>query len=316
MFVVGIDIGGMTIKAGLIDENGKILQKAVCDTLPERNYKEIVKDLSKLVHTLCEKQGISIDVLGGVGIGSPGAIDCNKGIIVYAGNLNCKNAPLVQELGKYINVPIYLGNDADCAALGETKYGSGEGVANAIMVTLGTGIGTGFIINNQILQGGLGIGGEGGHICIEVDGQQCTCGEKGCWEAYASATALIRLTKEAMAKDKNSLLHKVASEQGEVNGRTSFIAYKKGDKTAIELVNKYVKYLATGLISYVNVFRPQIIILGGGVSNEGEYFIKMVEDYVKEHAFGKSFNKICKIVGATLGNDAGIIGAGMLAMGK
>lgn len=314
MFVIGIDVGGMSIKAGLIDDGGHILQKEVCPTVITDGYQRVVKDMAGLVAKLCQKADITEKDLAGVGIGCPGSIDSANGVVTYSGNLNFNNAPIVREFKKHTDLPVFIANDADCAALGETKYGSGEGVASCIMITLGTGIGTGFIYNNKLIQGGYGIGGEGGHICIEMDGELCTCGERGCWEAYASATALIRQTKTAMAQNKDSLLIKVAEEQGKVSGRTAFTAYKKGDKAATEVVKNYVKYVATGLITLINIFRPEIVILGGGISNEGEYFIKMVEDYVKAHSFGKEFNKLCRIVKASLGNEAGILGAGTLAM--
>ncbi|NLL55716.1 MAG: ROK family protein [Clostridiales bacterium] len=314
MYYVGIDIGGMTIKAGLVDENGRILAKKSCATKPERHYSCLVADMYNLLASLAQEQGIDFDKIKAIGIGCPGTVNTKKGIITYSGNLNFINVDIIKEFKKHTDLAVCVGNDANCAALGEVMFGGGKGTKNAILITLGTGVGTGFVVDGKILEGVDGAGAEGGHICIKMDGQQCTCGEKGCWEAYASATALMRITKEAMKNNPHSLMHKIVSEHGEVSGRTAFLAYKTGDKAGQEVVNEYVKNIAWGLVNLVNIFRPEIIMIGGGVSHEGEYFIKMIEKVVVKHAFGGKYNKVCPIVAAALGNDAGIVGAAALAM--
>lgn len=313
MYYIGIDIGGTTIKAGLVNAKGEILAKAKCDTLPERHYSELVKDM----YMLCEKlaENYDLDKVKGIGMGCPGSVNGKKGIITYSGNLHFNNVNIIKEFQKYTKIPSFVNNDANCAALGEALFGQGKGAENAILITLGTGVGTGFIVNGKILEGKDGAGAEGGHICIKMSGEKCTCGEKGCWEAYASATGLIRLTKQEMERNPDSLMHKAAKENGgEIDGRTAFTAYKEGDKAAEKVVKKYVRYISTGLIILVNIFRPDIIMIGGGVSHEGDYFIKMIERTVRRHSFGGSRNKVCPIVRASLGNDAGIVGAAAIAM--
>lgn len=313
-YFLGADIGGMSIKAGLVDENGKILFKDTCRTLPERHYSEVVTDLFELCRRTAEGAGVAPGDVAGVGIGVPGTVNSRSGIVTYSGNLNFKRVELLAEFAKHTSLPAFVGNDANCAALGETRFGSGGGRKNSILVTLGTGVGTGFIVNDKIYEGNNGEGAEGGHICIRINGEKCTCGEKGCWEAYASASALIRQTERALAKHPESAMHGVVREMGKVSGRTAFAAYKDGDRAAERVVKNYVKYVACGIINLVNIFRPEIVMVGGGVSHEGDYFIKMVEKIVSVHAFGGKYNTVPPIVRASLGNDAGIIGAAALAM--
>jgi glucokinase len=314
MYYIGIDIGGMTIKAGLVNENGAIIAKKSCETNPERHYSHLVADMYSLCLSLVSKEGIDIGEVKGIGMGCPGTVNSEKGIITYAANLNFININIIKEFSKHTNIPVYVGNDANCAALGEVKFGRGKGLKDAILITLGTGVGSGFVLDGKIFEGKDGAGAEGGHICLKLNGEKCTCGEKGCWEAYASATALIRITKKAMAKYPDSVMHQIANEQDKVSGRTAFLAYHKGDKAGEKVVREYVRNVAWGIITLINIFRPEIFMIGGGVSHEGEYFIKMVERLVRRHAFGGKYNKVCPIVAASLGNDAGIVGAAAIAM--
>lgn len=313
-YYVGIDVGGMSIKAGVVDENGQIIYKDSIKTMPERPNEEVISDMSKLCESVIKASGVDEAKVCGVGIGIPGTVNSEKGSVSYAANLNFKKVKVVSEFKKSCKLPTYLGNDANCAALGETLFGSGKGKKNSILVTLGTGIGTGFILDGKIMEGRNGEGAEGGHICIRINGEKCTCGAKGCWEAYASATALIRQTSKALEKYPDSLMHGIVSEMGKVSGRTAFLAAKAGDKAGKKVVKDYVNYVACGIINLVNIFRPDIIMIGGGVSHEGEYFIKMIEKVVKKRAFGGKNNTVPPIVGAMLGNDAGIVGAAALAI--
>lgn len=209
-------------------------------------------------------------------------------------------------------MPVYVANDANCAALGEAYAGCGNGSKNFVAVTLGTGVGSGIIIDGKIVTGVNCAGGECGHMVINVDGEQCTCGRKGCWEAYASATALIRQTKAAMEKYPDSVMHKIAEEEGKVSGRTAFDAMRKGDIGGIEVVNNYIKYVSCGLINLVNALQPEIICIGGGICNEGETLLKPLRRFVQAERYS-IYSKIqTKIMKAQLGNDAGIIGAALL----
>ncbi len=313
-YYVGIDVGGMSIKAGLVDEDGKIIYKETCKTMPERANAEVIHDMNRLCESVISGAGVDPSAVRGVGIGIPGTVNGKKGVVSYAANLNFKKVNVIEEFEKGCGLPAFIGNDANCAALGETLFGSGGGKKNSILVTLGTGIGTGFILNGEILEGRNGEGAEGGHICIKMNGEKCTCGERGCWEAYASATALIRQTACALEKYPDSIMHGIVKDMGKVSGRTAFIAAKEGDKAGKKVVRDYVKFVASGIINLVNVFRPDVIMVGGGVSHEGEYFIKMIEKVVQKHAFGGKNNTVPPIVKASLGNDAGIIGAAALAM--
>ena len=313
-YFVGVDIGGMSIKAGVVDKSGHIISKDSCETRPERHYSEVIADMGKLIDKVIADSGVPYASVGGVGIGIPGTVNSLTGIVSYSGNLNFKKVNVLKELKKTCSLPSFIGNDANCAALGEAKYGSGGGKKNAILVTLGTGVGTGFVIDGKILEGNKGEGAEGGHICIRMGGEKCTCGERGCWEAYASASALIRQTKKAMEKNPDSAMNDIVKDMGKVSGRTAFLAMNQGDKAGTRVVKSYVKYIAQGIINLVNIFRPDVIMVGGGVSHEGDYFIKMIERVVRRHSFGGTNNTVPPVVKASLGNDAGIIGAAALAM--
>ncbi len=308
---IGIDLGGTNIAAGLVSEEGKILAQASTPTMNEREAIEIVKDMAMLIDKLVNDYGIDKSEIKGVGIGSPGSIDFDNGIVVYSNNLKMAKFPLADELNKLTGLKVSVDNDANCAAMGE--YVEYEDKAkNFVFVTLGTGVGSGIIVDGKMLHGFNGAAGEGGHTVIVTNGEQCSCGRKGCWEAYASVTALIRQTKEAMAQDPTSLMHKVAEEEGKVSGMTSFVAAKQGDKTAQAVVAQYAVYVAEGLTNLENIFQPEIICVGGGISREGDYLLDPVREYVAKNGYNKYMKKT-EIVTAKLFNDAGIIGAAMIA---
>lgn len=313
-YFIGIDIGGMSLKTGVVDTGGRILQKETCRTNPDRPHGEIIKDIFELCVLAAKNAGLSQSNIAGVGIGSPGTVNPEKGLITFSGNLNFKSVKITEEFKKHWDIPVAIGNDADCAALGESQFGSGSGSKNSITITLGTGIGTGFIIDGKIFTGKDGEGAEGGHTAIKLGGQKCGCGQKGCWEAYASATALINQTKLAMRKNPESLLCAVAAELGKVSARVAFLAMKKGDKTAERVVKNYIRYIGAGIVNLVNIFRPETVIIGGGVSNEGAYLIDSLQKYVDKNSFGGALNTVPVIKQASLGNDSGIIGAAALIM--
>ena len=311
---IGIDIGGMSIKAGVVDETGKILVKDTIVPRVAEGQDAIAKDMFDLCEKVVKKAGLTLDDISGVGFGSPGTVDADKGVITFAANLGFKKFALLKEFSQYWSVKTAVGNDANCAALGETKFGGGKNKQNAFFVTLGTGVGTGFIVDGKILTGHKGGGSEGGHICIRMGGEKCSCGERGCWEAYASATGLIKQTEKALSKNPDSLM-KNTLENGKVTGKTAFEAARLGDKAAIKVIDTYAKYVATGIVLLVNVFRPEVVMIGGGVSNAGDILLSRVSRYVNRHCFGdKRINPVPKIVLAELGNDAGIIGAASLVM--
>lgn len=306
MYYIGIDLGGTNIAVGIVDENYKIVRKGSTPTLANREPEEIIKDMGNLCMRLLKEEGIDVSEIAHAGIASPGSIDPKEGIVVYSNNLPFSHFPIVKLLKKYLPVEnIYIENDANAAALGEAMGGAAAGAEIAVMITLGTGLGGGVIINGKIYSGFNFAGAELGHTVIEYDGAQCSCGRKGCWEAYSSATALVRMTKEKMLEAEDSLMWEmVEGNIDKVSARTAFAAMKKGDKAGSEVVDKYISYLACGISNMIDLFRPNVLCIGGGVCNERDYLLKPLMKLIK--TYDKNETKICI---AELGNDAGIVGA-------
>ncbi|NLY44185.1 MAG: ROK family protein [Clostridiaceae bacterium] len=309
---IGIDLGGTNISAGLVDEQGSIVRKGSVPTLADRHYSEIIKDMAQLALKLVKDEGLPVEQIKAIGIGSPGTPDVKKGIIMYANNLRFNNVPMRMEMQKYMDLPVHVENDANCAALAEAVAGVCKGARHSVTITLGTGIGSGIIIDNKIYNGyGCGAG-ELGHMVICINGEQCTCGRLGCWEAYASATALIRQTKEAALKNPDSMINKlVANNIDKIEGKTAFDAARAGDAVAREVVDTYINYLAEGIVNVINIFKPEVVAIGGGISKQGEYLLAPLRSIVKKRVYDKHGPQT-KIEAALLGNDAGIIGAAML----
>ncbi len=308
---IGIDLGGTNIAVGLVDDSGKIIIKDSVPTIATRDYMEIIKDMVILSEKVIADAGFSKDDVKGVGIGCPGSVDYQNGSVAYSNNLNFNNVPVCAEFRKLWDIPVALENDANAAAYGE-YIASGENAKVFMAITLGTGVGGGVIIDNKIFTGSNGAGAELGHATLVFNGLPCTCGKKGCWEAYASATALINQTKVAIENHPESLMARLAKERGKVNGRTAFDAAKQGDAVALEVVDKYLKYVADGLVSMVNIFQPDKVVIGGGISNEGDYILKPIREYVEKYDYNKLFKRV-EIDTAKLLNDAGIIGAAFVA---
>ena len=248
----------------------------------------------------------------GVGMGSPGMIDSKKGVVVFSGNLHWSHFPLAEETQKLLNLPVKVANDANVAALGETKFGCGKNYQNTILITLGTGVGGGVVIDGKLFEGYQSAGAELGHSVIVAGGEQCTCGRKGCLEAYASATALIRDTKRAMENNKNSKMWAIGSTE-QVTGKTAF-DYYDNDESAKAVVDNYIEKLGVGLTNLANEFRPEAIILGGGVCAQGDNLVKPLQAFLDKEIFAGEKGPQVKILTATLGNAAGILGAAALFM--
>lgn len=317
MYLIGIDVGGMSIKGGVVDFDGKILYKTSIPTTEK--YTEdysISEDIKKVIDLVLEGAKITIKDVKGIGIGQPGSIDSKRGVIRYSNNIALENVPVVEELHKYFDVPIKINNDANCAALGECVFGAGKGYNDIVFVTLGTGVGTGFIIDGKLFEGRECAGAEGGHMVIDMseNAPSCNCGRKGCWEAFASASALIRQTKAVMEKYPDSMMHAFAKEEGKVSGKTAFACAKKGDEAAQKVVDGYIGYITAGLINLVNIFCPDAILIGGGISNEKEYLTNPIQDAVNTKRFGAKFNPYVEVKTASLKNDAGILGAAALVL--
>lgn len=316
-YYIGIDLGGTNIVAGVVDENYRIITKATTKTNCPRPEKEIAADMAKVALEAAQKACISIDDIEWIGIGTPGIANSETGIIEYSNNLGFENTPMVDYIREYIDKPVFIENDANAAAYGEFVAGAAKGANNAVCITLGTGVGGGIVIDGKIYAGSNFAGAEIGHTVIEVDGAQCSCGRKGCFEAYSSATGLIRMTKEAMYKDKESKMWQMTEERGgKVSARTAFDCMREGDKSAKEVTDKYIKYLAAGITNTINIFQPDILCIGGGVCNEGDALLIPVKKIVQEEVYTRNSPKNTEIVIAKLGNDAGIIGAAFLGKAK
>lgn len=311
-YYVGIDLGGTNIVAGVVDEEYKIVAKASTKTNCPRPEKEIADDMAKMALQAVANANLTIDDIEWIGIGTPGIANSSTGIIEFAGNLGFNNTPMVKYIKESIDKPVFIENDANAAAYGEYVAGAAKGAKNAVCITLGTGVGGGIIIDGKIYAGSNFAGAEIGHTVIEVDGAQCSCGRKGCFEAYSSATGLIRMTKEAIAEHPDCKMADSANEKGKVTARTSFDCMRAGDKYAKAVVDKYIKYLAAGITNTINIFQPDVLCIGGGVCNEGDPLLLPVKELVKNEDFARNSAKNTKIVIAELGNDAGIIGAAFL----
>lgn len=314
MFTIGIDLGGTNIVAAVVDEKYNIIAKAKTPTAVPRSAELIFDDIAKVCKEAVEKAGLTMNDISSVGLGTPGTVNFD-GVIEFANNLNFDNVPakdmIIERLG---DKPVYVANDANCAALGEAYAGCGNGAKNFIAVTLGTGVGSGVIIDGKIVTGVNNAGGECGHMVIVVDGEACTCGRHGCWEAYASATALINQTKKAMEQYPDSVMHQLAKEEGKVSGKTAFDAMRRGDIAGIKVVDQYIKYVACGIINLVNALQPEIICVGGGICNEGETLLRPLRRYIEAERYSVYSKIQTKILKAELGNDAGIIGAAILGV--
>ena len=308
---IGIDLGGTNIAAGIVREDGKIVVQSSVPTLSQRPTDEIVKDMVFLSKQLIKDAELELNDIEAVGIGCPGTINFETGEVIYSNNIKMEHYMLAKEFQKYLNLPVKIDNDANCAAMGEYIV-SGNNVPIFMFITLGTGVGSGLILNGKVFRGFNGAASEAGHITLVSGGEPCTCGKRGCWETYASVTALIRQTKVAMEKNPESLMHEIAKAEGKISGRTSFDAAKQGDKAAQAVVKQYAQYVADGIVSVANVLQPAIISVGGGISREGEYLLQPVCEYAAANGFNKFMPKT-KIVTAQSFNDAGIIGAAMIA---
>ncbi len=312
MYNIGIDLGGTNIKVGIVNENYEIISRASVKTNLPRPAEGIVDGICEAVNIALNEAAINLDDVFSVGIGTPGAANRSTGTVLYSNNLGFDNVRLGEMLKKKLNKDIYVENDANAAAFGEYLAGGGKGYENVVVVTLGTGVGGGIIIDGKIYTGFNFCGAELGHTVIEYNGRPCTCGRKGCFEAYSSATALITATKKAMETDKNSKLWEIAGSLENVDGKTAFDGMRAGDKTADCVVKEYIGYLGCGLTNIVNVFQPQILLIGGGVCKEGDNLTVPLKKIIEEEEYCIDINASTKLDICKLGNDAGIIGAAFL----
>lgn len=313
MYRIGVDLGGTNIAVGVVDDNYKIIGRGKVKTNAPRPAEEIFDDIAKAIFLAVEDAGVTMDDIACVGVGTPGSVNKEEGTIEFSNNLDFNNVPAKKLLEDRVGKPCVFENDANAAALGEAYAGAGNGVKNLVAVTLGTGVGSGIIIGGKVLGGTNDAAGEMGHTTIIVDGEQCNCGRKGCWERYASATALISQTKAKMQECPDSKMWELANGSlDNVSGRTAFSAMYAGDEAGKQVVDQYIKYVAIGVTNIVNIFQPDVICIGGGICNEGDNLLNPLRDFVVKECYTKYAKKQTKICKAVLGNDAGIIGAALV----
>lgn len=316
-YYIGIDLGGTNIVAGVVNENFEIIAKESTKTKLPRPAEEIVADMVMVSKKAVETAGLTMDQIESVGVGCPGTANKKTGIIEYSNNLRFENLPLVELMEKGLDKKVYIENDANAAAYGEYLAGAGKGCNSMVAITLGTGVGSGIILDGKILTGFAYAGAELGHGVIVAHGRPCTCGREGCLEAYASATGLIISTKEAMEANKDSVMWELCeNDLANVNGRTAFDAMRKNDPAGSKVVDDYIDYLAIGVANFVNAFQPEVLCIGGGICKEGDTLIKPLVAKVTPQTYARKEENRTKIMVAKLGNDAGVIGAAMLGTEK
>ncbi len=308
MYRIGIDLGGTNIAVGVVNAQYEIIAHHSVPTLAQRSAEEVIRDMGDAVETVLAKAGLTAADCESIGIGSPGTCDSEKGIVARAYNLGWFNVPICEMLRERFGIPARLSNDANCAALAETVAGAAIGCKNMVLITLGTGVGGGIIIDGKIYAGMRSAGAELGHTLLVLDGEQCSCGRRGCWETYASATALIRQAEKAAAEHPQSLLAQVE----QMTGLAVFQAADKGDAAAQAVIDRYCVYVAAGFTDLVNSLAPEMILLGGGISRQGERLLAPIREYVVNNCFGQKDGAVPVIAAAKLGNEAGIIGAAAL----
>ena len=317
MYCIGVDLGGTNIAIGIVDENQSIIKKRSAPTPANGDPTAIVDEIAKLIKALCKEVKIGEDEIASVGIAAPGSVDPVAGIVKYANNLPFRDFPICDLLKARISCQnIHLENDANAAAWGEAVAGAARGTAHSVMITLGTGVGGGVVIDHKLYSGFNYAGAELGHMVICAGGRQCTCGRRGCFEAYASATALISMTEEKLEECKKAgrktAMTELVKESGKVSGRTAFTAARAGDAAAEEVVSEYCRYLSCGVTNLINIFQPEVLSIGGGISNEGDYLVERIMDVIKAERYGGDTVRPTEIRIAKLKNDAGIIGAALL----
>lgn len=312
---IGVDLGGTNIAAGIVTADGQLRYKDSVKTQSAAGYGQVLADMAALCRTVITDSGVDPATVMGVGVGSPGHCDETNGVIVFSGNLQFRNVPVRALLAQELGLPVYLANDANCAALGESTAGAAKDSDSSVTITLGTGVGSGIVMGKQIASGAFGGAGEIGHTSLVYGGVSCTCGRRGCWEAYASATALIAQAKAAVEQDPVSkILTLSGGDVDRITGKVVFDAADADDRVAQAVITQYLRYVAAGLTNIINALQPDTIVLGGGICAQGERILGPIRQTVAQEVFGGELKT--KLTIATLGNDAGIIGAAMLAPNK
>lgn len=314
MVYIGIDIGGTGIQTGVVDEKGNLLAKGGIVTRTDLPFEEQIKQMADCALETLAKSGYTLDDLASVGVGVPGVVDPRTGVVPFCTNLGWHNVPLHDTFAKFINKPIFIDNDATVAALAESVAGVSAGSHSSVMLTLGTGVGAGIVLGGKVWSGFHGVGSELGHTILELDGEPCTCGSHGCLERYTSATAVIRMAREAVAKHPDSLIMTLCDgDTSKINAKIVFDAAREGDEQGKKVFRRYISYLAQTIANVINFLDPEIVVLGGGVSKSGAFLLDAVKAEVPHYLLYKTM-PYSRIELAKLGADAGIIGAAMLGL--
>lgn len=312
MYYIGVDVGGTNLVAGLVNEKGHILDKVSHPVDKSMTAEELCHELARLAQKVCEMGAVPYEQIEAVGVGLPGLVDNDTGMVIQTPNMAFSDTPFRKLFQEVWDVPVFLANDANCAAVGEYWAGAAKGCDPAVVVTLGTGIGGGLVANGKLFTGYANSGMEVGHMIIKPNGVLCGCGNRGCWEQYGSATALIRLTQAEMEKDKDSVMWELCEgDRFKVQGRTAFQGARLGDPAAKRVLGVYLQGLSIGIINLINVLQPEIICLGGGISNaEDDLLLEPLQELVQQGTFDKT--RPTRLEKASLGNDAGVVGAALL----
>ncbi len=312
MLYIGIDVGGTTAKAGVVDEAGQILYKSSCKTGIERDFEDIAADMAELCRHIVRESGHEMAEVAAVGVGIPGEQSPKTGLVAFCNNLGWVDVPLMQRLRDALGLPVYVDNDANVAALAESAFGASRDVKSSILITLGTGVGGGIVRDQRIHTGAHGVGGEIGHMVVVVDGEPCNCGHRGCWEKYASATAIIRMGRALMEEKPDcALARQMGGDAANLNAKAVLDLAKAGDADCAGIFETYVKYLCVGLANLINIYDPDMLVLGGGVAHAGDFLLDAVRAALGDYVYCPALSW-ARVELARLGNDAGIIGAAML----
>lgn len=314
---IGIDLGGTNIVAGIVDENGMIKYQESAPTINERTPDAIIQDIINLIHKVTGQYGISKGKVNAIGIGIPGLVDIKTGNVAGCVNLNWKDVPLASVVENALQIPVFINNDATLAGLAEFEAGIMKGCQSGILLTLGTGIGGGIILNGQIYDGAHGVASEIGHMVVGENFYNCNCGKNGCLETFASSTAIIKYTKKLMVEEKiySSIFEKLNRDLEKLDGKIIFDAAKEGDAVANKVINRMAKYLGIGIVNLINTIDPDIFVIGGGLSKAGTFLLEKVRSEVNKNIHYKTIAK-GKIELSQLGNDAGLIGAALLGKNR
>jgi glucokinase len=311
---IGVELGANNIVVGVVDKYGKLIRKDSVPTLKERPYGEIIKDIATLSLKVIGDEGISIKDVKYIGIGSPGIPNDKEGMIVRSYTLGFHKVPIKDELQKHINLPMHIENDANCVALAESVAGAAEDINHSVTIKVGTGIGGGIIINNKIYNGFNYSGAELGHMVIAFDGERCSCGRNGCWEAYASTSALIRQTKAAVEQHPDSIINELVNKDlSKITETTAFEAAKLNDETGTKVVQQYIAYLSEGIANVINILHPELILISGRISKLGETLLKPVRNRVFERVYCTDLLQP-ELKVAEMGSASIMVGAAMLGL--